>query len=74
MTTNSKETYIEFRGNTKETRGERSLCVSFNEKLLNVFYGITGENDLSKNILLSGGIAAFIEHYFRLENLQINFR
>jgi len=72
MTTNSKETCIEFRGNTKETRGERSLCVSFNEKLLNVFYGITGENDLSKNILLSGGIAAFIEHYFRLENLQIN--
>jgi len=72
MTTNSKETCIEFRGNTNETGGERSLCVSFNEKLLNVFYGITGENDLSKNILLSGGIAAFIEHYFRLENLQIN--
>ena len=72
MTTNSTDTCIEFRGNTNGTGEKRSLRVSLNEKLRNVFYGITGENILSKNILLSGGIAAFIENYFRLEKMQVN--
>ena len=72
MTTNSTDTCIEFRGNTNGTGEKRSLRVSLNEKLRHVFYGITGENILSKNILLSGGIAAFIENYFRLEKMQVN--